>query len=88
MARRCELTGKEVQFGCNVSHSMRHTNRRFDPNIQQVKLESEVLGRTIVELTTLWAVKMPWDRAPRPYPTDMGHECAAMIRNLVTGVHR
>ena len=47
MARRCELTGKEVQFGCNVSHSMRHTNRRFDPNIQKVKLVSEVLGRTI-----------------------------------------
>ncbi len=47
MARRCELTGKEVQFGCNVSHSMRHTNRRFDPNIQKVTLSSEVLERDI-----------------------------------------
>jgi len=47
MARRCELTGKEVQFGCNVSHSMRHTNRRFEPNIQKVSLSSEVLGRKL-----------------------------------------
>jgi AcrR family transcriptional regulator len=51
-------------------------------------VDRAVLGRTIVELTTLWAVKMPWDPAPRPYPTDVGRECAAMIRNLVTGVHR
>jgi len=47
MARRCALTGKDVQFGCNVSHSMRHTNRRFEPNIQKVTLSSEVLGRGI-----------------------------------------
>jgi large subunit ribosomal protein L28 len=47
MARRCALTGKEVQFGHNVSHSMRHTNRRFDPNIQKVSFSSESLGRTI-----------------------------------------
>ncbi|MBW2231835.1 MAG: 50S ribosomal protein L28 [Deltaproteobacteria bacterium] len=47
MARRCALTGKEVQFGHNVSHSMRHTNRRFDPNIQKVTLSSETLGRSI-----------------------------------------
>jgi large subunit ribosomal protein L28 len=47
MARRCALTGKEVQFGHNVSHSMRHTNRRFDPNIQKVTFASEALGRTI-----------------------------------------
>jgi large subunit ribosomal protein L28 len=47
MARRCALTGKEVQFGCNVSHSMRHTNRRFEPNIQKVAMTSDTLGRTI-----------------------------------------
>lgn len=47
MASRCELTGKEVQFGCNVSHSMRHTNRRFEPNIQKVTLTSELLGRNV-----------------------------------------
>ena len=47
MARRCELTGKDVMFGCNVSHSMRHTNRRFDANIQKVTLASEALGRNV-----------------------------------------
>ncbi|MDE0887237.1 MAG: 50S ribosomal protein L28 [Myxococcota bacterium] len=47
MARRCALTGKEVQFGHNVSHSMRATNRRFEPNIQKVTLDSAALGRGI-----------------------------------------
>ncbi len=43
MARRCELTGKETQFGHNVSHSNRRTNRRFSPNLQKVTLQSELL---------------------------------------------
>ncbi len=47
MARRCSLTGKEVQFGHNVAHSNRKTNRRFVPNIQKVSLQSEALGRAI-----------------------------------------
>ena len=47
MARRCALTGKDVQFEHNVSHSMRATNRRFDPNIQKVTLALEALGREI-----------------------------------------
>ena len=47
MARRCQLTGKDTQFGHNVSHSNRKTNRRFAPNIQSVSLLSEALGRTV-----------------------------------------
>ena len=47
MARRCELTGKDTQFGHNVSHSNRKTNRRFAPNVQSVSLHSEALGRDI-----------------------------------------
>jgi len=47
MARRCELTGKEPQFGHNVSHSNRKTNRRFDPNLQKTTLYSEALGRRV-----------------------------------------
>ena len=47
MARRCALTGKDTLFGSNVSHSKRHTNRRFVPNIQKVSLQSEALGRTL-----------------------------------------
>ena len=48
-------------------------------------VDHDVLARTIVELITLWAVKMPWDPAPRPYPTDMARLCAAMVANLLTG---
>lgn len=47
MARRCELTGKQPQFGHNVSHSNRKTNRRFDPNLQKVTLYSETLRRKV-----------------------------------------
>ncbi len=47
MARACALTGKKVQFGHNVSHSKRATNRRFEPNIQTVRLQSEALGQRI-----------------------------------------
>lgn len=50
-------------------------------------VDRDVLARTIVELVTLWAVKMPWDPAPRPYPTDMAHQCATLIHNLVTGTN-
>ena len=47
MARSCALTGKKVQYGHNVSHSHRTTNRRFEPNIQKVRLLSEVLGQRV-----------------------------------------
>ena len=47
MARRCELTGKETQFGHNVSHSNRKTNRRFAPNLQKVSLQSDALRRSV-----------------------------------------
>jgi large subunit ribosomal protein L28 len=35
MATRCELCGKGVTFGHNVSHSNRKTNRRWLPNVQK-----------------------------------------------------
>ena len=44
MARVCALTGTKVQYGHNVSHSHRVTNRRFEPNLQKVRLQSEALG--------------------------------------------
>ena len=33
MARACELTGKKVMSGNNVSHSKRRTKRKFYPNL-------------------------------------------------------
>lgn len=45
----------------------------------------EVLARSIVELITLWAVKLPWDPSPRAYPDDTSHACGVMVRHLATG---
>lgn len=38
MANRCDICGKRPQAGNLVSHSMRHTKRRFRPNIQKTTL--------------------------------------------------
>jgi AcrR family transcriptional regulator len=51
-------------------------------------VDRAILARTIVETVTTWAIKMPWDQAPRPYPDDTADACAAMIRNLVIGPPR
>lgn len=47
MARRCELTGKGVMTGNRVSHAVNRTRRRFLPNLLNVSLISDVLGRTV-----------------------------------------
>ena len=47
MARRCELTGKGVMTGNNVSHALNRTRRRFLPNLLNVTLLSETLGRPV-----------------------------------------
>jgi large subunit ribosomal protein L28 len=47
MSRRCELTGKAVQSGNKVSHSNRKTRTRFLPNLCNVTLASDTLGRSV-----------------------------------------
>jgi large subunit ribosomal protein L28 len=47
MARRCELTGKAVQVGHLVSHSNRKTKCRFLPNLCNVTLMSDALGKRV-----------------------------------------
>jgi large subunit ribosomal protein L28 len=47
MARRCELTGKGVMVGNNVSHALNRTKRRFLPNLLNVSLISDALNRTV-----------------------------------------
>jgi large subunit ribosomal protein L28 len=44
MARKCEITGKGVQTGNNVSHANNKTRRRYMPNLQETSLLSDVLG--------------------------------------------
>ena len=47
MSRRCELTGKGPMTGNNVSHAKNRTRRRFLPNLNDVTLQSEALGRGV-----------------------------------------
>ena len=47
MSRRCELTGKGVMVGNNVSHAKNRTRRKFLPNLQNVKLYSKILDAFI-----------------------------------------
>lgn len=47
MSRRCELTGKDVMSGNNVSHAHNKTRRRFLPNLQYKALLSDALGESV-----------------------------------------
>ena len=47
MARICELTGKGRLVGNNVSHANNKTKRTYLPNLQNVTLISDSLGRNV-----------------------------------------
>ena len=47
MSRQCELSGKGVMTGNNVSHAKNRTKRRFLPNLQNITFISEKLGQKI-----------------------------------------
>ena len=47
MSRRCELTGKAALVGHKVSHSNIKTKRRFLPNLLNVTMISDALGRSV-----------------------------------------
>ncbi len=47
MSRRCQLTGKGVLSGNNVSHANNKTRRRFLPNLQDASLLSDTLGASV-----------------------------------------
>ena len=40
MAKQCDICGKRPQFGNNVSHANNRTRRRFNPNLQRVRVMS------------------------------------------------
>ncbi len=46
MSRRCELTGKGVLTGNNVSHAKNRTRRRYLPNLLEVTLLSDSLRQS------------------------------------------
>ncbi len=47
MAKRCDITGKGVMSGNNVSHAVNRTRRRFLPNLQKMSLISDILKQSI-----------------------------------------
>jgi large subunit ribosomal protein L28 len=57
MARRCELTGKGVMTGNTVSHAINRTRRRFLPNLLNVSLISDALGRTVKLRISAYALR-------------------------------
>ncbi len=57
MARRCELTGKGVQAGNNVSHAKNRSRRRFLPNLCNVHLMSDTLGQSFAMRVCTRALK-------------------------------
>ena len=53
MAKRCQITGKTVMSGNNVSHANNRTRRRFLPNLQRASIQSDILGRKVsIRLST------------------------------------
>lgn len=38
MAKQCEICGKRPMFGNNVSHANNKTRRRFNPNLQRIRV--------------------------------------------------
>ena len=47
MSKICDLSGKKVQFGNNVSKANNKTRRKFNPNMQSTTFKSELLNRKI-----------------------------------------
>jgi large subunit ribosomal protein L28 len=47
MSRRCQITGKGVLAGNNVSHANNRARRRFLPNLQDTSLLSDILGTAV-----------------------------------------
>jgi large subunit ribosomal protein L28 len=39
MAAVCEVCGKGPSFGYRISHSHIRTKRRFDPNVQRIRVQ-------------------------------------------------
>jgi large subunit ribosomal protein L28 len=47
MSRHCQMTGKGVLSGNNVSHANNKTRRRYLPNLQETSLLSDALGTSV-----------------------------------------
>jgi large subunit ribosomal protein L28 len=57
MSKRCELTGVGPQTGSNVSHSNRHTRRRWEPNLTKKRIFLPEENRWVTVKATARAIK-------------------------------
>ncbi len=57
MAKRCQISGKGVMAGNNVSHANNRTRRRFLPNLQRTSMTSEILGRAVTLRVSISAIR-------------------------------
>ena len=57
MSKRCQITGKGVMSGNNVSHANNRTRRRFLPNLQRASMSSEILGRDVSLRVSVSAIR-------------------------------
>lgn len=44
MALKCDITGRGIMFGNNVSHAKNRTRTTWAPNLHEKRLHSKVLG--------------------------------------------
>ena len=63
MTKACDLSGKKVQFGNNVSKANNKTRRKFNVNLQAVTFKSELLNKKIRKnLTTTLSLPLKLSR--------------------------
>tara|TARA_B100000123_G_C25350318_1_gene262496 strand:+ start:70 stop:309 length:240 start_codon:yes stop_codon:yes gene_type:complete len=57
MSRICQITGKKVMVGNNVSHANNKTKRKFYPNLQTKKFFVPETGETIILKVSAKAIR-------------------------------
>jgi|SRR5689334_22390251 len=73
MGARCNVCGRRPQYGSKVSHSNRHTNRRFKVNVQHRRIVLDGVARNVYICTRCLRtmVKVPKERKRAPKSTAM-----------------
>ena len=75
MAAKCEVCGKKPSFGNNRSHSMVATKRRFNPNLQKVRIDEEDETDELASLSeSAEALRLTAAAPPRPTPSGGDYE--------------
>ena len=57
MSRICQITGKKVMVGNNVSHANNKTKRKFYPNLQTKKFFVAETGETVILKVSAKAIR-------------------------------